>query len=105
VTGGEDLDPGSPTTAGTNVLTGTGNDTAWWIASAASGTGGRYHWAFGPRCFRSGGMDFTLTFSGVSAIVADSFTVSDNPRGAVAAAPARTRVGSRRPGRPTRLVM
>jgi hypothetical protein len=41
VTGVEDLDPGSPTTAGTNVLTGTGNDTAWWITSAASGTGGQ----------------------------------------------------------------
>jgi hypothetical protein len=41
VTGLEDTDPGSPTTAGTNVLTGTGNDTAWWITSAASGTGGR----------------------------------------------------------------
>jgi hypothetical protein len=39
VTGLEDTDPGSPTTAGTNVLTGTGNDTAWWIATAPSGAG------------------------------------------------------------------
>ncbi len=31
VTGLEDTDPASPTIAGNNVLTGTGNDTAWWI--------------------------------------------------------------------------
>ncbi len=32
ISGVEDTDPASPTVAGSNTLTGTGNDTAWWIA-------------------------------------------------------------------------